>query len=198
MRSFTTDASHTIDEDERAEFTQYINTVLAGDLDVGSRLPLPTDTMQIFDDCRDGLIICKLIEHAFPGTIASILRDAGRKRYNKSPLHLNVPSQNRPLNKFQIAENNNVAIAAAQAIGCTIVNIGGQDLAEGKEHLIFGLIGQIIRLGLLRKVDLKWHPELFRLCEPGETHDSLRLLSPDHVLLRWFNYHLEAAGSARR
>lgn len=51
-----TEASHTIDEDESSEFTNFINTVLARDTDVGGRLPIPIHTMQVFDECRDGLM----------------------------------------------------------------------------------------------------------------------------------------------
>ena len=56
LRRTDSDASHTIDEDERAEYTSYINSVLAGDPDLRGRLPIPTDTMQIFEECRDGLM----------------------------------------------------------------------------------------------------------------------------------------------
>lgn len=42
------------------------------------------------------------------------------------------------------------------------MNIGSSDIAEGREHLILGLIWQIIRRGLLSKIDLKNHPELYR------------------------------------
>ncbi|KAG8787884.1 hypothetical protein FRC15_007393 [Serendipita sp. 397] len=141
MRGSHAEISHTIDEDERVEFTEYINTALASDPDVGSRLPFPTDTMQIFDECRDGLIICKLVEHIFPGTIDSVM--SVRRRRGTS--YINLPRNGHPLNKFQIAENNNIAILAAQAIGATVVNMSGQDIAEGREHLILSLIGQIIR-----------------------------------------------------
>ena len=91
-----------------------------------------------------------------------------------------------------------MAVAAARAIGCSVVNIGGQDISEGREHLILGLIRQIIQLGLLRKVDLNWHPELVRLCEPGESLDALRKMPAEQVLLRWINYHLAASGRSRR
>jgi plastin-1 len=91
-----------------------------------------------------------------------------------------------------------VAVAAARSIGCSVVNIGGQDISEGREHLILGLIRQIVQLGLLRKVDLNWHPELFRLCEPGESLDALRKMPADQVLLRWINYQLAASGTNRR
>ncbi|KAI0937603.1 hypothetical protein AcW1_001557 [Taiwanofungus camphoratus] len=176
--------SHTINEDERAEFTNHINSVLEGDLDVGSRIPIPTDTMQLFDECRDGLILCKLINDSVPDTI--------------DPRVLNKPTPRKPLNAFQMTENNNIVITSAKAIGCSVVNIGSTDIAEGREHLILGLIWQIIRRGLLAQVDIKIHPELYRLCEEGETIDDLLRLTPDQILLRWFNYHLKQAGWKRR
>lgn len=41
---------------------------------------------------------------------------------------------------------------------------------------------------------MKSHPELVRLLNEGETlHDFLKL-SPEEILLRWFNYHLNKAG----
>ncbi|CCF47386.1 hypothetical protein CH063_15799 [Colletotrichum higginsianum] len=42
--------THTINEDERTEFTRHINAVLAGDADIGNRLPFPTDTFEMFDE----------------------------------------------------------------------------------------------------------------------------------------------------
>ncbi|CAE6399078.1 Fimbrin OS=Saccharomyces cerevisiae (strain ATCC 204508 / S288c) GN=SAC6 PE=1 SV=1 [Rhizoctonia solani AG-1 IB] len=176
--------SHTINEDERSEFTIHINGVLAGDPDVGSRLPIPTDNMQLFDECRDGLILCKLINDSVPETIDTRV--------------LNVPKTKKGLNAFQITENNNIVITSAKAIGCSVVNIGSSDIAEGREHLILGLIWQIIRRGLLSKIDLKNHPELYRLLEEGETVEDLLKLPPDQLLLRWFNYHLRAAGHKRK
>ena len=44
--------SHTINEDERTEFTRHMNNVLAGDPDIGNRLPFPLNSMQIFDECK--------------------------------------------------------------------------------------------------------------------------------------------------
>ncbi|GBE87635.1 Fimbrin [Sparassis crispa] len=176
--------SHTINEDERAEFTNHINLVLDGDADVGSRIPIPTNTMQLFDEVRDGLILCKLINDSVPDTIDMRV--------------LNKPAPRKPLNAFQMTENNNIVITSAKAIGCSVVNIGSSDIAEGREHLILGLIWQVIRRGLLAQVDIKLHPELYRLCEDGETIDDLLRLTPDQILLRWFNYHLKQAGWNRR
>lgn len=158
--------------------------MIENDPDIGSRFPIPTDTMQLFDECKDGLILCKLINDSVPDTIDIRV--------------LNKPTPRKPLNAFQMTENNNIVITSAKGIGCSVVNIGSSDLAEGREHLILGLIWQVIRRGLLAQVDIKLHPELYRLCEEGETIDDLLRLTPDQILLRWFNYHLKAAGWKRR
>jgi hypothetical protein len=42
------------------------------------------------------------------------------------------------------------------------------------------------------------HPELYRLLEEGETIEDLLKLPIEQILLRWFNYHLKAAGWNRR
>lgn len=157
---------------------------LAGDSAIGSRLPIPTDTFQLFDECRDGLILCKLINDAVPDTIDERVLNVGKG--GKGP------------NAFQMTENNNIVITSAKAIGCSVVNIGPQDLIDGREHLILGLIWQIIRRGLLSKIDLKNHPELYRLLEDGETLDEFLRLPPDQILLRWLNYHLKAANWSRK
>ena len=50
------------------------------------------------------------------------------------------------LSDFLVQENLTLAINSAQAIGCTVVNISTQDLMAEKEHLILGLLWQIIRV----------------------------------------------------
>jgi plastin-1 len=65
--------SHTINEDERREFTRHMNSVLAQDKDIGDRLPLPLDTMQIFDECKDGLVLSKLINDSVPDVGLGVL-----------------------------------------------------------------------------------------------------------------------------
>ncbi|KAL1935674.1 hypothetical protein VTP01DRAFT_4814 [Rhizomucor pusillus] len=181
VKGTNANVTHTINEDERTEFTRHINSVMAGDAHIGHRLPIPTNTMQLFDECRDGLILCKLINDAVPDTIDERVLNASKK-----------------INNFQMVENNNIVINSAKAIGCSVVNIGPQDIIEGREHLILGLIWQIIKRGLLSKIDIKLHPELYRLLEDGETLDEFLKLPPDQILLRWFNYHLKAANWERR
>ncbi|CDR40904.1 CYFA0S05e05732g1_1 [Cyberlindnera fabianii] len=180
----TSGTTHTINEEEKTEFTKHINSVLSGDPDVGDRFPIPDDTFQIFDECKDGLILSKLINDSVPDTIDTRV--------------LNFPKKGKALNNFTISENANIVINSAKAIGCVVVNVHAEDFIEGKEHLILGLIWQIIRKGLLNKIDIKLHPELYRLLEDDETLEQFLRLPPEQILLRWFNYHLKAAGWARR
>lgn len=146
---------HTINDEERAEFTRHINTVLAGDALVGDRLPVPLDSFQIFDECTDGLILSSLINDSVPDTIDTRV--------------LNFSKNGKPLNNFKMLENANIVLNSAKAIGCVVVNVHSEDIVDGKEHLILGLIWQIIRKGLLSKIDIKIHPELYRLLEEDET-----------------------------
>jgi len=102
------------------------------------------------------------------------------------------------LNPFRIAENQTLCIQSAKAIGCNVINIGAKDLMDGRTHLVLGLIWQIVKIGLFSKINLINHPELYRLLEPGETIEDLLTLPSEQILLRWFNYHLKAAGWNRR
>ncbi|KAJ3354363.1 hypothetical protein HDU91_005784, partial [Kappamyces sp. JEL0680] len=169
--------THTINVDEKESFTVHINQVLAGDKHLGTRIPIDPSTMQIFSECRDGLVLAKLINDAVPHTIDERV--------------LNV---NKKLNAFQITENLNVVVNSAKAIGCSVVNIGASDIMEGREHLILGLIWQIIKIGLQANIDIKVHPELFRLLNAGENLEDFLKLPVEQILLRWFNYHLKKAG----
>lgn len=180
----TSGTTHTINDEERTEFTRHINSVLSGDSEVGDRLPFDTETFQVFDECRDGLVLCKLINDSVPDTIDTRV--------------LNLPKGKKQLNNFQMSENANIVINSAKAIGCVVVNVHSEDIIDGKEHLILGLIWQIIRRGLLSKVDIKYHPELYRLLEDDETLEQFLRLPPEQILLRWFNYHLKNAGTNKR
>ncbi|RMZ92024.1 hypothetical protein DV736_g753, partial [Chaetothyriales sp. CBS 134916] len=173
--------THTINEDERVAFTTHINAVLAGDPDIGQLLPFPTDSFEMFDHCKDGLVLAKLINDSVPDTIDErVMNKPGKKI--------------KSLNAFHMTENNNIVIESAKGIGCSVVNIGAGDIIEVREHLILGLIWQIIRRGLLGKIDIKLHPELYVLLEDGETLEQFLRLPPEQILLRWMNYHLKNAG----
>lgn len=174
-------SAHTFSEEEKQAFSEHINICLGEDPLIGRRLlPLNPDSMDLFEKCNDGLLMCKLINLA--------VSDAIDERA------LNV---NPTMNVYQKTENQNLALNAAKAIGCQVINIGAQDLIEGRPILILGLIWQIIKIQLLSQITLQNFPELVLLLEEGETMQDLMRLHPELILLRWLNYHLRKGGSSR-
>jgi hypothetical protein len=59
----------TFSEEERSAYVKIINSVLAKDLDCKKYLPINPDSMDIFPSLTNGVILCKLINCAYPGTI---------------------------------------------------------------------------------------------------------------------------------
>jgi plastin-1 len=173
-------ASHMFSEEEKIAFSEHINSCLADNADVARHMPLNTDNYDLFDKTGDGLIFCALINLAVPDTIDV-------RALNRKP----------KLNIYHKTENLNLALNAARGIGCQVVNIGAQDLIEGRPILILGLLWQIIRMQLLSQISIKNYPELVLLLDEGEELASLLKLTPEDILLRWFNYHLKRGGSSR-
>lgn len=54
------------------------------------------------------------------------------------------------------------------------------------------------QIGLFNQISLEHCPGLVQLVNSGEEMSDLMKLSPENILLRWVNYHLERAGSQRR
>lgn len=90
----------------------------------------------------------------------------------------------RELNIYEIRENQNLCINAAKSIGCQITNVHASDLIEGREHphIILGIIWQIIKIQLLKAINLTEHPELYRLLEEGEELSELMALPGGSVV----------------
>ncbi|KAK0421022.1 hypothetical protein QR680_015027 [Steinernema hermaphroditum] len=170
---------HTVRVEEEVAFCHWINSNLSDDPDLSKHLPVESNGNDLYQKVQDGLIICKLINLAVPDTI-------DERAINK-----------KNLNTYTKLENLTLALMSSQAIGCNIVNIDGDDLSKGKPHLVLGLLWQIIRSGLFSQIDLHHVPGLLRLLKQGESLDDLRKLSPEQILMRWVNYHLERAGVDR-
>ncbi|XP_036425264.1 plastin-3 [Colossoma macropomum] len=167
---------HSYSEEERFAFVNWINTALEKDPDCKHVLPMNPNTDDLFKAVGDGIVLCKMINLSVPDTI-------DERTINK-----------KKLTPFTTQENLNLALNSASAIGCHVVNIGAMDLREGKPHLVLGLLWQIIKIGLFADIELSRNEALAALLREGETLEDLMKLSPEELLLRWANYHLENAG----
>ncbi|CAB1421976.1 unnamed protein product [Pleuronectes platessa] len=167
---------HSFSEEEQVAFVNWINTALEKDPDCQHVLPMDPNTGSLFTSVGDGIVLCKMINLSVPDTI-------DERTINK-----------KKLSAFTIQENLNLALNSASAIGCHVVNIGALDLKEGKPHLVLGLLWQIIKIGLFADIELSRNEALAALLRDGETLEDLMKLSPEELLLRWANFHLENAG----
>ncbi|XP_034545303.1 plastin-3-like [Notolabrus celidotus] len=167
---------HSISEQERFAFANYINSSLEKDPDCENIVPIDPNTDALFKAVKDGIVLCKLINLSVPDTI-------DERTINK-----------KKLTPFTMQENLNLALNSASAIGCQVVNIGAQDLKEGKPHLVLGLLWQIIKIGLFADIELSRNEAIAALLEEGESLEELMKLSPEELLLRWANFHLKKVG----
>jgi plastin-1 len=168
----------TFSEEERTAYVKVINSSLADDPVCKKYLPIDPATNEIFDRIKDGVLLCKLINKAQEGTIDE-----------------RVINTKENMNVFQQVENLNLAISAAKSIGLNVIGINYDSILSGKNYImVLGLMWQVVKIVVLCNIQLKHHPELIRLLNPGEQLSDLLKLSPEQLLLRWFNYHLKAAG----
>ncbi|KAB2057198.1 hypothetical protein ES319_A11G153200v1 [Gossypium barbadense] len=174
LKAATTTLLHTISESEKASYVAHINNYLAQDGFLNKYLPINASSNDLFEIVKDGVLLCKLINVAVPGTIDE--RAINTKRL---------------LNPWERNENHTLCLNSAKAIGCTVVNIGTQDFIEGRRHLVLGLISQIIKIQLLADLNLKKTPQLVELLDDSKDVEELMSLPPEKILLRWMNFQLK-------
>ncbi|KAJ0234420.1 Fimbrin-5 [Hirschfeldia incana] len=177
LKSGTTTVHHAINESEKASYVSHVNSYLRDDPFLKSYLPIDPATNAFFDLVKDGVLLCKLINLAVPGTI-------DERAINTKKI----------LNPWERNENLTLGLNSAKAIGCTVVNIGTQDIAEGRPYLVLGLISQIIKIQMLADLNFKKTPSLFQLVDDTQDAEELMGLAPEKVLLKWMNFHLKKAG----
>lgn len=76
----------------------------------------------LVDECRDGIILCKVVDKISPGSI----------NWKKT--------QDPPRHDFDRNGNNNEAIAACKTLKLKLIGIGGPDITKGERKLVLALI----------------------------------------------------------
>eukprot|EP01086_Lenisia_limosa_P012781 TRINITY_DN41372_c0_g1_i1.p1 TRINITY_DN41372_c0_g1~~TRINITY_DN41372_c0_g1_i1.p1 ORF type:complete len:617 (-),score=277.55 TRINITY_DN41372_c0_g1_i1:70-1884(-) len=166
---------HSFADEEKISFVDHINSVLQDDpfLTKEGIIPIDPESMKFFDSVQNGVLLCKLINWAVPGTIDERAINTKGK-----------------LNIYKMTENQNLVLNSAKAIGCNVINVGAQDLIDGAIHLVLALVWQIVKIGITASVNLKSNPHLVALLHDGESLTDFMKLSPEDILLRWMNFHL--------
>ena len=164
---------HSYDPGELKAFIGLINDLLCTDIDIGKYLPLK-DALSLTNACKDGILLCKLINAVSHGVI-----------------DIRAIDTKVPLTIYKMTENLNLAIYAAMSIGCCIVNITPQAIINEKIHLLMGMLWQIMRVYLLERISLRNNPGVALLSQPEESLEDILKLSSEKILVRWINYKLK-------
>lgn len=173
---------HTYSVEEKECFARVINQSLKNDPHCSEMLPIDPNTEDLFTVVDNGIIFCKLVNIINPGTVDERV--------------LNTKSN---MTVFHIKENLNLALASIKSIGCKVIGIDAELIMKHTQNIILGLLWQIIKIILVKDINLKHVPELARLVneDEGEELADLLKLSQEEILVRWLNYHLKNAKSDR-
>ncbi|KAK9901251.1 hypothetical protein WJX75_002456 [Coccomyxa subellipsoidea] len=174
------------DEPGRTEMQYYatcINARLHGDGVLEGVLPLQPTAAALIAACRDGILLCKLLNSCVPDSL--------------DERALNLPADaSSELARREALQNNALCINAAKALGCSLADVTPEDIFEGKEEAVRSCVWQIIRLRALKDVSVKSVPETVVLQRPGEEMSALLDVPAEQLLLRWVAHHIGAAGPA--
>jgi len=81
----------------------------------------------LFEDCRDGLVLLKVIDKIEPGLVSW------------------AKVEKKPRNKFKKVSNNNYAVVLGKYLKLSLVATGGVDIVMGRKKLVLGFVWQLMR-----------------------------------------------------
>jgi len=168
---------HSYAVEDRVGFADWCNRILGKDPDLAHLMPIRLEDEDLFEKVKDGILLCKLINSAIADTI-------DERSINK------VKPGKTSIDAFRQIENLNLALNSAKAIGATVINVGYQDIVDGRAHLVLSIMWQVIEIGLMAGVSLDHNPHIAALLEEDEELSDLQRLGPEGILLRWINFHL--------
>jgi len=105
------------DTREERAFRMWINTLGIDNLYINN----------LFEDCKDGLVLLKVIDKIEPGLVSW------------------AKVEKKPKNKFKKVSNNNYAVVLCKYLKFSLVTTGGADIVAGRKKLVLGLVWQLMR-----------------------------------------------------
>jgi len=110
------------DSREERAFRMWINTLGIGELYINN----------LFEDCKDGLTLLKVIDKIEPGTVL----------WKKVEM--------KPNNRFKKLSNCNYAVVLGKQLKLSLVTTGGSDVVDGNKKLLLGFTWQLMRYHMLK------------------------------------------------
>ncbi|KFV86446.1 Plastin-3, partial [Struthio camelus australis] len=162
---------HSYSEEEKYAFVNWINKALENDPDCRHVIPMNPNTDDLFKAVGDGIVLCKMINLSVPDTI-----------------------DERAINKKKLTP---FIIQAGSLVLCSPwppARLSAPLCPEGRYLTVWLVEG--VRQAELSGLQPVCNREaaLAALLRDGENLEDLMKLSPEELLLRWANFHLENAG----
>ena len=161
---------------EKNRYAKIINKILVDDPDCGSRIPIDTESDDLYDKIQDGVIIAKLVNKCEPDTV-----------------NMDEIKKNDDMNIFDKYDNLNKGIDGAKKVGVPS-ETNSDDILDKNKERANDLLGDILARMNVPKNVIKENKDTEKLCKEGETVDDVANLPLDDFLKRWFNSHLQNAG----
>ena len=140
------------------------------------RMPIDPNGEEMFHAVSDGLVLLHLLKHI-----------------DEDSIDMRTVNKGSNLNVYKTRENIDMALKGCSTL-IKMVSIDAQNFLDKDPQPILGVFWQIIRIITTRKIVLKDVPEIIRLAKDGEEMADLAKLPPEHILIRWLNFHLKNAG----
>jgi len=143
LKTSTTTVHHAINESEKASYVSHVNNYLRDDPFLKSYLPIDPATNAFFDLVKDGVLLWYVFGYFRPWCLLFVLKFLSSHLchfFCSKLINVAVPgtideraiNTKKTLNPWERNENLTLGLNSAKAIGCTVVNIGTQDIAEGR------------------------------------------------------------------
>lgn len=78
-----------------------------------------------------------------------------------------------------------------------MVNVRYEFILDKREHIVLGLIWQIIKIYLSNQIHIRRHPEIIVLKKQDEEDEEMQKMHYEEVLLRWLNWHIQKDGGKK-
>ena len=157
--------------EEQIAYVKVINTLFLSD--ASTIFPINPETEDIFTVLADGIVLCKLINKISEGTI---------------------PEKDISKSTFPVFKNLNIqrAIDESKKLGCQDVNIGPFSFERKEKIPILAFLWQLIKKIMIDSINFEKYPEMLKLLtEDEKANMNKNGVTPEKLLLRWFNYHLK-------
>ncbi|CAM9314925.1 unnamed protein product [Choristocarpus tenellus] len=181
---------HHFSDAEPLQLATFFNAKFANEPLVSSIIPIDgTNVDEFFSSWADGYLLNVLVDAACEGAVQlRSLRRRSSKPLGVSKRHLTI----------QYYANLNEALQGCEKIGLRLGFVGAEDFAQGNRPVILGVSWQLVRLAIMREVNVVQNPDLEVLFSPEEIPLPPDEHGQEELMRRWFNHYLEACGSERR